>query len=203
MTLPREFEIRPVTADRLDDLADLFMSHVTPRGCWCMAFIGTYSDFRNGWIDGGNRVRFEALARASDVPMGLLAYADERPVGWCATGPRSRYNRAIGPRATIMKGRDPTEDDDVWFVPCFFSRVGTRRSGMTYALLEAAIELAREHGAKAIEGFPVGGNKRGVDEFIGREHLFAACGFECIARPTPRRAVMRQELIAPRRRRKT
>ena len=195
-------DIRPVTADRLDDLADLFESHVTPRGCWRMAFIGSYSDFRQGWIDGGNRVRFEELAETSDVPVGLLAYVDERPVGWCATGPRSRYNRAIGPRATIMKGRDPTEDDDVWFVPCFFSRVGTRRSGATYALLEAAVELAREHGAKAIEGFPVAGNKRGVDEFIGREHLFAACGFECIARPSPRRAVMRRELATPKRRKR-
>jgi hypothetical protein len=192
--------IEPVTPDRLDDLADLFVTHVSTRGCWCMNFIGTYSEFRTGWLDGGNRVRFEALARASEEPMGLLAYDDEGlPIAWCATGPRSRYNRAIGPRATIMKGRDPSEDDDVWFVPCFFARVGCRRSGTTHELLNAAAELARNHGAKAIEGFPIAGNRRQTDEYLGRESLFEACGFECIAQPTPRRVVMRRQLTRAKR----
>lgn len=127
--------------------------------------------------------------------MGLLAYREEIPVGWCALGPRLRYSTAISARATILRGRDPSEDDDVWLVPCFFVRVGERRNGVTYALLATAVETARRYGAKAIEGFPLSDDvPRDADEYLGREHRFTACGFHCVARPTPRRAVMRQDL---------
>jgi GNAT superfamily N-acetyltransferase len=135
------------------------------------------------------------MVQTADPPMGLLAYRSGRAVGWCAMGPRSRYPNTISPRATVLKGRDPSEDDDVWLVPCFFVRVGERRHGATRALLEAAVDAARRHGAKAIEGFPLRDDApRSPDDYLGREHLFATCGFQCVGRPTPRRAVMRREL---------
>lgn len=182
-----------MTADRLADLADLFDSNSTTRGCWCMWFIATSKERRINW-GAANRARFEEFVAAADPPAGLLAYRDGRPVGWCALGPRSRYPSAIGPRSIILKGRDPDEDNDVWLVPCFFVRVGFRRSGITYALLSAAVELAQHSSAIAIEGFPLSVDGDSVDGFLGRERVFDACGFTCIARPTPRRAVMRREL---------
>jgi GNAT superfamily N-acetyltransferase len=157
-----------------------------------MWFIATPKERRSGW-GAGNRAQFEGFAATADPPAGLLAYQDGKPLGWCALGPRSRYPSAMGPRSIILKGRNPDEDNDVWLVPCFFVRVGFRRSGITYALLEAAVELAQRYGAKAIEGFPLSGDERS-DEFVGREKVFSACGFTCVARPTPRRAVMRREL---------
>lgn len=118
-------------------------------------------------------------------------------MGWCAAGPRSRYPTAISPRATVLKGRDASEDDDVWLVPCFFVRVGERRQGTTRALLAAAVEMAAGHGAKAIEGFPLTNDgPRSPDDYLGRERLFAGCGFTPVARPTPRRVVMRRNLTA-------
>lgn len=186
-------DILPVTPDRLDDLADLFQSNAATRGCWCMAFISTRRELGRGWRDGGNRARFEDMAMTADPPLGLIAYREGRPVGWCAIGPRSRYPRAISPRATVLKDRDPAEDDDVWFVPCFFVRVGERRRGTTYELLNAAVALARSYGARAIEGWPLTG-KPSPDEYLGREQVFDACGFDRIRRPTPRRVVMRREL---------
>ncbi|MGH9135423.1 MAG: GNAT family N-acetyltransferase [Acidimicrobiales bacterium] len=192
MALP--VEVRPVTADRLDDVADLFASNATTRGCWCMFFIATPAEFRAG-LRGANRAQFEELTAASDVPVGVLAYRDETPVGWCAAGPRARYQRAIGPRATILAGRDRTADRDVWLVPCFFTRVGSRRHGVTGALLNAAVDVARNSGAVAVEGFPrAAGQRPSPDDYLGREDVFASCGFACVARPTPRRAVMRRDL---------
>lgn len=188
-----EVDVQPVTADRLDDLADLFTTGPATRGCWCVWMLSTPKERHEGW-GAGNRARFESFARTADPPAGLLAYHEGQAVGWCATGPRTRYPAAISPRATILKGRDKAEDDDVWLVPCFFVRVGFRRSGTSYALLNAAVDLAREAGATAIEGFPLAGNVRSADEFLGRETLFERCGFTCVARPTPRRAVMRKEL---------
>lgn len=188
--------MRPVTAERLDDLAELFETNGTTRGCWCMYFVADRAAFGDGWRGGGNRRGFEQLTVASATPTGLLAYdTDGRPVGWCAAGPRSRYPRTLGPRAQILKGRDPDEDDDVWLVPCFFVRVGHRRQGITRALLEAAVRLAEEHGATAVEGFPRGaGLPRSVDDYLGREDVFAACGFEAIAHPKPSRVVVRRNI---------
>jgi hypothetical protein len=189
-----EPEVHPVSAGRLDDLADLFGSNGTTRGCWCMYFIAGRDEFSTDW-GVGNRMRFEELAGASTEPMGLLAYVNGAPAAWCAAGPRSRYPRTIGPRAKILAGRDPGEDDDVWLVPCFFVRVGERGAGLTTALLEQAVELAVAHGAPAIEGFPrAAGQPPSPDDYLGHEEVFTACGFRPVDRPTPRRVVMRRDL---------
>ncbi|HUR01786.1 MAG TPA: GNAT family N-acetyltransferase [Nonomuraea sp.] len=188
-------EVHPVTPDLLDDLADLFLTGSATRGCWCMWFIDTNKVVQARWHDGGNRRAFEALAQAADPPLGLLAYDGSLPVGWIATGPRSRYSRAIGPRAQMLTGRDPAEDDDVWLLPCFFVRPGHRRAGVTAALLAAAVEAAERHGAAAIEGFPIADDyPKSQDDFVGKQRRFSECGFTCIARPSPRRVVMRRDL---------
>jgi len=186
-------EILPVTEDRLDDLAELFESNNATKGCWCMAYILSRSEYHRGGR-GGNREHFEQMAATADPPMGLLAYREGRPIGWCALGPRTRYPPAISPRATILRDRDPDEDEDVWLVPCFFVRVGERRRGLTREMLNTAVELARERGVKAVEGWPLASDYPSADEYLGREQVFEACGFECIRRPSPRRAVMRLDL---------
>ena len=186
-------DIVPVTPNRFDDLADLFNSNNATKGCWCMAYVVPRTEYYAG-RHGGNRERFEAMATNADPPIGLLAYRDGKPVGWCALGPRTRYPPAISSRATILRDRDRAEDDDVWLVPCFFVRVGERRRGLTREMLNAAVELARAHGAKAVEGWPLATGRRTADEYLGREQTFEACGFECVARPSPRRAVMRKDL---------
>lgn len=190
-----QVEIHAATPDRLDDLADLFESASVTRGCWCMWFISPAKEVREGWSNGGNRRAFEALAGRADPPLGLIAYEDEIPIGWLATGPRSRYQRAISPRAKLLKHRDITEDDDVWLLPCFFVRVGHRRKGVTAALIEAAVEAAAKDGATAVEGVPIAdGYPKVPDDFVGKERRFAECGFSCVAEPSPRRVVMRRDL---------
>jgi hypothetical protein len=190
-------EIRQVGAARLADLGTLFDGNSTTRGCYCMWFLLTSKEMDKGW-GGGNRVRFESLAGASEEPFGVLAYDDDnQPLGWCAVGPRSRYARVL--RSPLMTARDPAEDDDVWMVPCFFVRVGARRAGTTQHLLNAAVRAAGEHGATAVEGFPLAGpGPHRDDRYLGTEGLFAACGFETVARPSPRRVVMRRTLSGSR-----
>jgi GNAT superfamily N-acetyltransferase len=188
-------EVLPATVDRLADLDDLFDSHGGIRGCWCQAFSVTRSEYQDGFWNGGNRLRFHQCAQEAHPPLGLVAYQDGRPVGWCALGPRSRYPAAIGPRARILANRNHDEDEDVWLVSCFFVRVGFRGTGITYALLKTAIELARAYGAPAIEGWPrSGASRQQSDLYFGREKLFADSGFTAVDRPSPNRVVMRLEL---------
>jgi len=88
------------------------------------------------------------------------------------------------------------EDSKVWLVPCFYVRRDARRSGVTRALLEGASALARKHGARAIEGFPLAGDRRRStgEAFVGVEPLFASCGFVAVARPSASRVIMRRDL---------
>lgn len=157
-----------------------------------MWFLASTKEVQAGWGD-GNRERFRSLAAASPTPYGVLAYEDGQAVGWCAAGPRSRYAKAL--RSPILKaaGGDP---DAVWLVPCFFTRVGYRRKGVSSRLLAAAVEQARAHGASAIEGFPLAGPGpyERTDRYLGTEPVFAEQGFQVIARPSARRVVMRLDL---------
>ena len=186
-------EIRPVDAGCRDALAELFAANGTVAGCGCMFFVVGPADFKAGWHSRTNRDRLlEDVAQTP--PIGLLAYREGRAVGWCAAGPRARYERAL--RSKTLAGHDPAEDDSVWFLPCLFVRAGERRKGVAADLLAAAVELAREHGAPAVESFPLtGGEKRGsADVYVGTEAMFAAAGFEVLSRPTKNRVVMRRNL---------
>lgn len=188
-----DVETRPVAADEVADLADLFEHHRTTRKCWCMAFCVTGGRFALGWLTGGNRRGFEALAERG--VMGVLASVAGRPVGWCACGPRSRYTGAVDGRSSLLRDRPRIEDDTVWLLPCFFVADHHRGTGITATLVRAAVELARGEGAVAIEGWPLA-RSVGVsaDAFLGREEVFAGIGFECVDRPTTQRALMRLEL---------
>jgi len=59
--------------------------------------------------------------------------------------------------------------------------------------LTAAVALARDRGAVAVDGFPLAGDGRrpAGEAYLGVEPLFAACGFVPVARPSANRVVMR------------
>lgn len=129
--------------------------------------------------------------------IGLVAYADDEPAGWCAVDRRGVYGRLRG-SPVPWRGRDARKDDDgVWAVACLIVRPGFRGRGLTYPMVAAAVEHARNHGAAAIEGYPMltGGAVVSWGEMnVGAVGPFAAAGFVEVSRPTPRRVVMRREL---------
>lgn len=188
-----EFTIRTVTTERIDDLGQLFATNGVATQCWCMWFIIPVNAFHAAGQE-GNRGGLHALAASSPEPLGLLAYHEGNPVGWCAVGPRSRYVRAL--KTPTYKSAAGDQDANIWLVPCFFVHPDARRTGVTRVLLEGAVRLATEHGATAIDGFPVAGTKprSSGDVQVGFEALFSSCGFEVIAQPSAGRFVMRRVL---------
>ena len=94
----------------------------------------------------------------------------------------------------VGRAEDKT-DDTVWAVTCFFTRVGFRRRGVSRALARAAVDLARERGARAIEGYPITTKNVILEELlVGTEGVLADAGITEVSRPTPRRVVMRVDL---------
>jgi GNAT superfamily N-acetyltransferase len=93
-----------------------------------------------------------------------------------------------------------TDDPGVWWVTCFAVDSHYRRAGVGSALLKAAVEFAREHGATAVEGHPVdvaglqAARVAGSAVFTGTMAMFLAAGFTEIGRTYPTRPVMRLRL---------
>jgi GNAT superfamily N-acetyltransferase len=129
----------------------------------------------------------------SDATSGLVAYLDGEPVGWCAIEPRTAYVR-LGRVPWAGRAEDKT-DDSVWAVTCFVTRAGFRRRGISRALARAAVDFARERGARALEGYPMitqPGQEITWDELrVGSRGIFADAGFTEVSHPTLRRFVMR------------
>jgi GNAT superfamily N-acetyltransferase len=127
---------------------------------------------------------------------GLVAYLDGEPVGWCAVEPRTAYPRLFGRTRVPWAGRDEDkEDDSVWVVTCFVTRLGYRRRGVSYGLARATIDFARERGARALEGYPMmpqaGKDVPWGELNVGHYSAFQEAGFEEVSHPTLRRYVMR------------
>jgi GNAT superfamily N-acetyltransferase len=131
----------------------------------------------------------------AETTVGLVAYVDGEPVGWCAVQPRVEYPGLLRVYRTPWEGRaEDKADDTVWSVTCVFVRAGFRRRGIAYALAEAAVEHARSRGARAVEAYPMrteAGEITWDEIHVGAQSIFAAAGMSEVSRPGIRRAVMR------------
>jgi GNAT superfamily N-acetyltransferase len=129
----------------------------------------------------------------SDTTSGLVAYLDGEPAGWCAVEPRNAYEGLLRNYRIPWEGREQDRTDaSVWALTCFFTRAGFRKRGVGRALARAAVDFAREHGARAIEGYPINTKNVILEELhVGTEGMFADAGFTEVSRPTLRRVVMR------------
>jgi GNAT superfamily N-acetyltransferase len=142
------------------------------------------------------RAQTECGHRQSSTTSGLVAYLEGEPVGWCAVEPRTAYPRLLLKTRVAWEGRaEDKADPSVWAVTCFVTRVGFRRRGVSRALAHAAVEFARDRGARALEGYPMitqpGQEVTWGELHVGTRSVFAAAGFEEVSHPTRRRFVMR------------
>jgi GNAT superfamily N-acetyltransferase len=129
----------------------------------------------------------------ADATSGLVAYLDGEPVGWCAVEPRTAYEGLVRNNRVPWTDRNEDKtDDSVWAVTCLLTRAGFRKRGVSRALASAAVDFARERGARAIEGYPITTKDVIQEELhVGTVSVFADAGFAEVSHPTLRRAVMR------------
>jgi GNAT superfamily N-acetyltransferase len=183
-----DLTIRPLTPDLWPALEDLFGRKGACNGCWCMFWrIGAAYHKRPREE---NRADFRHIVERGPPP-GLLAFDGELAVGWCQMTPR-------GDLPWMDRGRVLRRVDDapVWTISCFYIRSGYRRQGVTAALIQAAVKVAADVGAPALEAIPVDkALPKGVsNDFTGVASTFRRLGFEEIARRSPARPIMRRQL---------
>jgi len=163
-----ELRIEPATPETWPAVATVMETPGDPEVCWCQVFRVP----RERWEDRPvtqNRADLEALVTGSRVP-GLVAYDDDEPVGWCSVGPLEGFTRIVA--SPYFADARPEGDDLTgrWAVTCFVVREQARGTGLLGRLLRAAVEHARESGARALEAYPLDPAKA---EQIGPDELYA------------------------------
>ena len=192
-----EVTIVPANEASWEDLQAVFGPRGDASRCWCQRY---KMQPRESWASvGADELAFRLRAQTdcghpeSDATSGLVAYLDGEPAGWCAVEPRTAYPRLLRNTRVPWDGREEDKaDNGVWAVTCFVTRTGFRRRGVSRALAHAAVDFARQRGARALEGYPMTRKDVMLGELhVGTRDAFAAAGLTEVARPTIRRAVMR------------
>jgi ribosomal protein S18 acetylase RimI-like enzyme len=180
------------------DLAAIFGERGDPSWCLCQWFKIRHKDWNSVPIrEKAARLREQTrcgLPRSATTT-GLVGYLDSEPAGWSAIEPRAGLVRLRTSRV-VWAGRDEDPDDDgVWAVTCFVTRIGYRRRGIGGALAKAGVDFARERGARSVEGYPmvpaVARGPSAATLYVGTVDMFEQAGYREVSRPLPQRAVMR------------
>jgi len=189
--------VAPANEASWEDLQTVFGTRGQASRCQCQRYkLGPRESFRSFPAEErAHRLREQTDCghRESGTTSGLIAYLDGEPVGWCAVEPRTTYGGLLRTFRVPWEGRaEDKTDDSVWAVTCFFTRAGFRKRGVSRALARAAVDFARERGARAVEGYPMTTKDVILEELhVGTEGVFAAAGLSEVNRPTLRRVVMR------------
>jgi ribosomal protein S18 acetylase RimI-like enzyme len=194
--------IAPLTESTWEALAALFLEGGDPRWCWCQFQRLRSKDMAAMQVP-ELRERLHDQAR-SNQPPGLVAFDDERAVGWVSLGPRTDFERIV--RSRVIPKID---DRPVWSIVCFAVSSRARGRGVARALLDEAIDYARSRGAIALEAYPArvpttdDGSPGAIHPnaaFTGTVPLFEQAGFSIVAErasdpsSSNQRVVVRREL---------
>ena len=182
----QDLEYLPVNGENLSDLSLFSQMHGKFRYCSCMRWRMRSSDFNRSSKE--ERVTaLEALVEKG-IPVGVLAYARGKPVGWCSVAPRENYEALERYKALPRLDNLP-----VWSVTCFFVDRHFRSQGVTLGLLKAAVDYAKSQGARVIEGYPVESGSPSYT-YMGSPGTFLAAGFRDATPAGQERWVMRYEV---------
>lgn len=186
------FAVVPLTPERWGDLEELFGPQGPCYGCWCNHF-RMPQRLRKPLLGEGARRLFEERVKQGPPP-GVLAYTGDKAVGWLQVGPRAHIPEWNNPRRASTPLPDaPAEDERNWAASCFFVRRGFRGKGVTGALLDGAVDFARQSGARLIEAAAMENREKRSAEglYVGPETVFQRAGFVEVARQKPGRPLLR------------
>ena len=153
-----------------EDYVRLFSARGAPHYCWCTPHrLADHAKMTpderkaamRGYVENG-------------IPIGVLAYEKDEPVGWCSIGPRESFAKLASSRTMP---RVTSSETATWTVLCFFVPRTQRAKGVTRALLRGAVAYAKASGAQVVEGYPF--DTAGISStHRGHSSVFQSAGFE-------------------------
>ena len=187
--------IEPAVPARFADLERTLNGGGDGAGCQCQWWMMRNTEFNATSRDERERMLRDEVA--AGPPPILLAYVDGDPAGMVRVGPRRTQVRIARTRAYAQTGRPAWDDASVWAVSCFVIRREFRGQGLSVRLLAAAVDYARDAGARVVEAYPIDTTATKMapnDLYHGVLSTFVDAGFREVARPKPAVAIVELEL---------
>ena len=187
-----ELVFQPATGERWPDLEQVLGRRGGHNGCWCMRWRLNPAVFQQQRGEANRRALRDGLAGGRIT--GVLGYLEDRPVSWCALGPREQF--------PVLQTSDllaPVDDAPVWSVACCHLVRKCRGRGLATAVVTGATRFARDRGARLLEAYPLSPATERVPlaaAWTGFESNFLRAGFTEAARRAPLRPVLRRALDA-------
>lgn len=184
-------EVRDVTPDRVGDYQaffdrDAFRDYPAWQGCYCMHAVFDEGDER--WAarteDENRAAMSERLAAGRTT--ALLAYAGERPVGWCHWGTADRV-------PALLRHSSADAEAGVGHVACFIVAAPYRGHGVARTLLDAALDRMRAAGLAYAQAYPGRDRRSPQSNFRGPLAMYEEAGF-VTHRELPRHLIVRKSL---------
>ena len=139
---------RALTKETWEDFEELFGKRGACGGCWCMSWRQSRADYDKNKGERNKRAMKQLVKK--NEQLGIIAYSDKKPIGWCAVAPREQYVKLETSR--VLKRID---DKPVWSIPCFFITKEFRRKGLSAELLKGVIAYCRKQGVEIVEAYPI------------------------------------------------
>ncbi|MGD8779251.1 MAG: GNAT family N-acetyltransferase [Ignavibacteria bacterium] len=195
-----KLKFKELTKSTWNDFEKLFGERGACGGCWCMYWRLRKKDFEAQKGE-SNKVVMKDLVEQKEM-IGLIAYLNKEPIGWCSVAPRENFIRLANSR--VLK---PVDDKPVWSIVCFFIDKEYRKQGYSVELLKGVIEFcqklseaqSRSAGKEAVilEGYPTEPYNENIPPafaWTGLPSAFIKAGFKEIARRSKARPIMRYYL---------
>ena len=125
-------------------------------------------------------------------PLGVIAYENEKPIGWCSISPRKDLFRLETSRIF-----QPLDTIPVWSITCLYVNKNYRIKGHSGQLVIDASEFAFNNGALCIESYPILNKKNKIADtfaYVGLKTTFKKAGFKVIKQASETRCIMRKRV---------
>ena len=175
---------------RWKDFESLFGERGACGGCWCMAWRLKPSDFEKQ-KGKKNKNAMKKIVSNNEMP-GIIAYYENKPIGWCAFAPRENFIRLNNSRVLA-----PIDDEKVWSITCFFIDKNFRRRGISTELLRATVKYCKKEKVRILEAYPqepYAQNIPAAFAWTGIPSAFKKAGFKVVKRRSLKRPIMRYYL---------
>jgi len=183
---------KPLTTVNWKDLETLFGEKGACGGCWCMTWRMAAKEY--ALLKGDkNKKRFYELVRKKE-PLGILAYINGSPVGWCSVSPKQKLLELKNSR--ILQR---TDTNNTWSIICLFVEKAFRRQNISARLIEAAAAYAKAGGAVVVEAYPViptHKNMPDVFAYTGIWKAYEKAGFSILMKNSPGKYIMQKKVQA-------
>jgi GNAT superfamily N-acetyltransferase len=193
-------EVRDLTPELLDDYLQFFDKDAfTDFPEWSECYCGFYDTPGDNWDASAESGPAHRKARAERIKSGkahgLLAFVDNRVVGWCNAQARSNF---VNMRRYSTVIDNPAEQ--IGSIMCFLVAPGYRGKGVGTLLLNAACDKFRRDRLQVAEGYPTTNPiKReweipwAEENYKGSLNMYLKAGFK-VHRQLERFAIVRKSL---------